>query len=501
MRSVLYSGALGFVLGVALAPFFSTSYTPLIVLISLAALFALLGTFSSMRAVLFIGLFLFTLSLGVIRAHFADTPPPDFLTSAARGEETLILKGTVVREPDTREDHTNLTVRVRKDEENREMEEGRILVIARRTPAYRFGDTISMSGSLERPEKIDEKDGRIFDYPGYLKKDGIFFLMYYPRTTLIAHNEEESVVVRAEAALLSFKNRFLENLFAHIPEPESALLAGLLLGVKRSLGEELLEVFRIAGLIHIVVLSGYNVSLVAEFIRLLFSRLPRFLYLALSAFAITLFALLVGFGATVVRAVLMGFLIVLARATGRTYDALHALILAGVCMVAVNPLILAHDPSFQLSFIATFGLIAFCGPLESRLSCIPAWGGARALLAATVAAQVSTLPLIVYLMGTASVVAVFANLLVLPLVAPTMALGALTGLFAFFSGLLASPFAFLSYLALRYMIVIAEGAAELPFASIAFPAFPLWFLFILYVPIIFLAWHALHTQKYAPHYL
>ncbi len=498
---MLYSGALGFVLGVALAPFFSTSYTSLIVLISLAALFALLGATSSMRAVLFIALFLFALSLGVVRAHLADTPPPDFLTRAADEGGTLTLLGTVVREPDTREAHTNLTVRVHGARENGEREEGRILVIAGRVPAYRFGDTISLNGSLERPEKIDEKDGRVFDYPSYLKKDGIFFLMYYPRIALIARGEEGSGMMRAEAILLSFKNRFLEKLSRHIPEPESALLAGLLLGVKRSLGEGLLEAFRIAGLIHIVVLSGYNISLVAEFIRLLFSRLPRFLYLGLSALAIALFALIVGFGATVVRAVLMGFLIVLARATGRTYDALHALILAGVCMIAVNPLILAHDPSFQLSFIATFGLIAFCSSLESRLTFVPTWGGARALLAATIAAQVSTLPLIVYLMGTASIVAIFANMLVLPIVAPTMALGAITGLLAFFSNWFTFPFAFLSYLALRYMIVITESTAALPFASITFPAFPLWLLFVLYMPIAFLALRALRAQKYTPHYI
>jgi len=150
----------------------------------------------------------------------------------------------------------------------------------------------------------------------------------------------------------------MRSIEAVIPEPQVGLAEGLLLGVKQALGDELEVVFRKTGIIHIVVLSGYNVMLVVIFITYVLSYvLPYRARVPFGILAIVCFAVLVGLSATVVRASIMASLILFARATGRTYAVMRALCFAGVIMVLINPYLLVYDVGFQLSFLATLGLI------------------------------------------------------------------------------------------------------------------------------------------------
>ena len=160
------------------------------------------------------------------------------------------------------------------------------------------------------------------------------------------------------AILFIFKQKFIKALEAVIPEPQAGLGEGLLLGVNEALGDELKTAFRKTGIIHIVVLSGYNVMIVAEAImRLLAFWFTPWIRLLIGLIAIGGFAFLVGLGPTVVRASLMAALILVARATGRHYAVLRSLMFAGLVMLIFNPHLLVFDPGFQLSFLATLALI------------------------------------------------------------------------------------------------------------------------------------------------
>ena len=128
--------------------------------------------------------------------------------------------------------------------------------------------------------------------------------------------------------------------------------------MKRALGKDLEEVFRTVGIIHIVVLSGYNIMIVADAIMRVLALFffPR-TRLIIGVGTIALFAILVGLSATVVRASMMAALVLIARGTGRQYAVLRALAFAGTVMLLINPYLLVYDPVFQLSFLATLGLI------------------------------------------------------------------------------------------------------------------------------------------------
>jgi competence protein ComEC len=273
----------------------------------------------------------------------------------------------------------------------------------------------------------------------------------------------------------------MRSVEALIPEPAAGLAHGLVLGVKRALGDELERSFRIAGIIHIVVLSGYNITIVVEATMRLLSYFfrPR-TRVVFGALAIVAFALIAGLSSTVIRASFMAVLVLVARATGRTYDVLRALVFAGLVMLLVNPKLLVYDPGFQLSFLATLGLILLAPLIEERLSLVPTRFQIREFITATVATQIFVLPLLLYSIGEFSLVAVLVNVLVLPVVPFAMLFVFLSGMLGFVSSLIALPFAYIAYLLLGYIIAMAEWFAALPFAALIVPTFPFWITIIAY---------------------
>jgi len=204
--------------------------------------------------------------------------------------------------------------------------------------------------------------------------------------------------------------------------------------------------------------------------------------------AIAAFALLVGLSATVLRASIMASLILVARSTGRSYAVMRALIFAGLIMLAINPYLLVFDTGFQLSFVATAGLILLAPHLERVVAFVPSTIGIREFLVATLATQLFVMPLLLYQIGEFSVVSVLVNVLVLPMVPVAMLLTFLTGVVGFLSASLALPLAYATHLSLSYIIVVAEWFAGLPFSSYVVPPFPAWFMVLSYAALGYGVW-------------
>jgi competence protein ComEC len=288
----------------------------------------------------------------------------------------------------------------------------------------------------------------------------------------------------------------MDSLEALVPEPQAGLGEGLLLGVKSALGDELEQVFRRTGIIHIVVLSGYNVMLVVIFVMTILSYfLAERGRLIFGVLAIASFALMVGLSATVVRASIMAVLILIARTTGRSYQVLRALFFAGAVMLLINPYLLVSDPGFQLSFVATFGLILLAPHLEMVFHKVPNFIKIREFLVATIATQIFVLPLLLYQIGEFSVVSVLVNVLVLPMVPVAMLLTFFTGVIGLFSSALALPVAYLTHLSLSYILVVATWFAALPFAAYVLPPFPFWIMILAYVALGFIIWKIVARKR------
>lgn len=460
MERYLLTALIGFALGTLALSYHESNVLPVFAAL-LAATLACLFLVRREKAFLLAGILLGASALGMANVERATVSLPEALRPHIESE--IVLEGVIIADPDVRETSQRLTLKAEK-----EGVDARILVVAPLYPEVRYGERIRAEGKLSLPESFSTDGGRTFAYDKFLAKDGVVALLENAQVEVI---EERTGFAHLRGALSDFKFDGIESLAKALPEPQASLAAGLILGGKQGLGASLLDDFIASGLVHIVVLSGYNVMIVAEFVLRAFQFLPQRLSAGLGIFTILGFVLAAGAGAASVRAGIMAGIAVFARASGRTYDATRALLLAGFLMVLVSPYTLAFDPGFQLSFVATLGLI-FGAPLVARRLAFIRSEFFREIASSTVAAQVSVLPLLLYQNGLFSLVALPANLLVLPIVPLAMLLSALAGLAGSLVPIAAPVLSLPAYVLLSYVIGVVEVSADLPLATLSIPAFP-----------------------------
>ncbi|MEK7535484.1 MAG: ComEC/Rec2 family competence protein [Patescibacteria group bacterium] len=390
-----------------------------------------------------------------------------------------MFEAVIIDEPDERENYVRYVV---------EYEGVKILITARALLKFEYGDLIKIDGKIKRVENFTNPDGVTFDWQSYLGKDEIYYEVAFPTISLIEHGHGNYL----REKLFALKRVFLNKLTRTITEPEASLAGGLVVGAKDSLGKEWLDKFRQAGLIHMVVLSGYNLSIVALAVMWFFRKfLSHNKSLIAGIVAIILFAIMTGGSSTVLRASVMAILGYLAQATGRVSTVSRALVIAAFLMVLLNPKVLVFDTGFQLSFLATLGLI-YLEPLIAKWNWIKRLPETilglkfREIASATLGAQIAVLPLILYTFGNFSIYSFPVNLLVLPIVPTTMLLVFLTGLIGLFFLPLAIPFAWISYILLTYMTSLVNLVSKLPLANLEIAHFPIVLTMLLYAGLIYL---------------
>ena len=473
-----------FAIGVFVRSFLYVSFSVALTILLIAAALVLYTILVAPRAsaALFVVPLALVASVGGVARYELSEPQTLALTEFVG--ERISAEGIISKEIDERETLSFLTIDLEKVSARNQgfSVSDRIRVSVDRFESYSYGDRIKLSGVLQEPENFETDTGRIFDYRSYLAKDGIYFEIFRPKIEIILHGERNPIV----AVLLQFKSKFLYSIEKVVPEPESALLGGLLLGEKHSLGDKLTEDFRRSGLVHVIVLSGYNMTIVAYAIMWLLSRFPPALAGGAGAVGILAFTLMAGSSATAGRAAIMALLVILAKFLHRDYDIRRALAFAAFIMIVHNPKILAFDPSFQLSFLATLGLIYLSPHFERWFKRLTERFGIRQIVAATFATQIFVLPRLIELSGTISLVGLVSNILVLPLIPITMLFGALAGVLGFVHTSLAIPVAFIAYALLHYEINLVSFFGSVPFAALSVPALSIWFVVASYALLFFL---------------
>lgn len=382
-------------------------------------------------------------------------------------QEKVSITGRIVAEPDIRLAKTILEVEIETITGSGEATFEHLIGTTARVqtflyPEYTIGDQLHITGKIQSPTNFENERGLEFDYVSFLRKDNIFVVMYYPSVERVAG--ADGMVVRR--ALFKLKQSWIDHINKVFPEPHAGLINGLLLGVKQALGADLLDQFRVVGLIHIVVLSGFNLTIIARFIEASLTMLSFRLRLIISAILIILFAILVGGGATVVRATIMALISLAALSTHQVYSVSRALWLAGACMIFHNPYILFDDPSFQLSFLATLGLIHMSAPIEKRLQFISEKAGLREIVTATITAQIAVLPLLVFMTGEVSLISIVANMAVLPFVPWVMLLSFIAMLVSYIAMPVALVIGWVCYLITGYIFFIVDFLSTVPFAVV-----------------------------------
>ncbi len=345
---------------------------------------------------------------------------------------------------------------------------GRWLVYAwlPRHPSLVPGDRLSLRGALDAPP--EDSPG----FAGFLAGRGAV-------GTLKADTVERLAAgPGAMAAVERLRRAIDEAIGRAIPEPESGLASGILIGLRERVGRAVADDFTTTGLTHVVAISGWNIALVAGIATGLLraTGLRRRARSLVVLIAIGGYTVVAGAEASVVRAAVMGGVVLLAREGGRPAGAAAALGVACLGLLLADPG-MVDDIGLQLSLAATAGLLALGGAAEAAVRRLvptgtPGW--LPETLGVSLAAQLATLPLILLHFGRLSVISPLANLLMAPFVPLAMlgaVLGAAAGPFVGIPvvGLLAAPLSLAAWLPLTAMVRSAGLLADVPFASLELP--------------------------------
>ncbi len=426
------------------------------------------------------------LSIGAIRYQLDQpTIDPSFIAYYNDQSTETIMDGVLVEPPDVRDTFVNLRLRIDQLHQVNEDQfipvQGLLLVRVSTSTSFLYGDRIRLQGHPETPPENED-----FSYRDYLANQGIFSYISYPSSSLLQHGEGNPIY----SALYAFRQHAIDVVYSLFPDPEASLLAGILLGVQSGIPQDVQDAFRLTGTSHIIVISGFNITIIAGLFTFMFSRLLGERRGAIvAAIGIIFYTLLVGANPAVVRAAILGMLTLLGHQVGRRQVGLNSLAIVGAAMAFVTPTVL-WDVSFQLSFAATLGIMLYAEPFTNWFINFAARfiphdkahrlaGPVGEYFLLTLAAQLTTLPLMIYYFKRISLTSLIANPLILPAQPPLMVLGGLSVLTAMIFRPLGQLFAWATWPFTAYTIRMVEWLSDVPHGSIPLGqiAFPLILLF------------------------
>jgi competence protein ComEC len=429
--------------------------------------------------------------LGAARYHFT-LPFVDahYIAWYNDREYELLVTGTLTDPPDERDTFTNLRVNVTSLDTGDQTMPVHGLILARLPPGsdWHYGDVVRLRGHLQTPPENED-----FSYQDYLAHQGILTYMPDAAPTLLPFTGGNPLL----RLVYAFKEHAVDRLYRIFPDPEASLLAGILLGDDNGLSASLQQAYKNTGTAHIIAISGFNIAIIASLFVILFSRLLGQRRGAVAAvIGITIYTVLVGATPSVVRAAIMGGLAIFARQMGRRQNGLNTLAATAGIMAVFNPNTL-WDVGFQLSFGATLGLVLYAQPLQDWFTALLARrlpletarkisAPVSACMLFTLAAQLTTLPIMAYQFGRISLVSVIANPFILPVQPAVMVLAGLALLLSFIYLPLGQVAAWLAWPFAAYTDRAVEFFNRFPHGVIVLGEFSILFVVLFYGILLFL---------------
>jgi competence protein ComEC len=341
-----------------------------------------------------------------------------------------------------------------------------------------YGDTIKAVGVMKYPENFMTDTDREFDYVNYLKVHDIYGLMKVSTSEIISQHNKSLFIEK----LFLIKKYFVDTVKNLFPKSEAGLFAGISIGEKSLLPKDILADFQIAGLTHMIVLSGYNITIIAmsTITLLAYSGLGYRARRVGAMLIIPVFLVMTGLGASSVRAGCMSMILFLLQITTRPAHHLRIIFYTAVIMIFANPRILLRDPSFHMSFLAFIGLV-YVTPIMSKF-----FNGdeesffLKKLFIETFSVQVFVMPYIIWMNGRVSLLLLVSNILTVPLVPIIMGTGFVVTLLAMVTYPLGAMLAVPVKLGLTYIIWVAHGVASVKAVTFVVPPFGLWVMILIY---------------------
>jgi competence protein ComEC len=330
----------------------------------------------------------------------------------------------------------------------------RIEVITSQFPSHALGQQVLVGGRVmktsDKQDLLKRRGGRI----------------YFPQKIHLVEGVRPPANLKFRSSLVNIKNILQEQVRRYLQEPGSELINGIIFGTRQGLSKTLNELLIASGTIHIIALSGFNITIIIDFFRRVTLHFHRTISLFFSTFGIIAFVLATALSASVVRAAIMGWIWLYSRHCGRQGEPIVAILLSAAIMVAINPYILLYDVGFQLSFAALLGLI-YLSPIIIRK--IAFFGRPLAdILGPTLAATIMTVPLLAFYFERFSVISPLSNIFILPFIPMLMLAGFILSLLGLMAPPLAASFAVVPWLLTEYMLRVIKFFGEMAYAQYPF---------------------------------
>jgi competence protein ComEC len=374
---------------------------------------------------------------------------------------------------------------------------GDLLVVVARYPEYSFGEQLSLLGKLTDPPQLGG-----FDYAAYLAHLGIYSYMSFPRTTSLGHPDNDWLSGSIIAARASARDAIQRT----IAEPQAALAVGVVIGDRSSMPDDVKDEFKRTGTTHILAISGENISLLVGLVWLAAGgrkgkrRMPMWLTL-LTLATLAAYTAFTGATPSVVRAAVMGAILLVAPLVGRRYDPLAALAVAAAGMVLLDPYVLA-DSGFQLSYLAMLGITILAPHIYALCQRIHMPAALGLPIATGLAAQAATLPVGILLGGQFALISPIATLTADVALLPLMLSGIITAFLGLVPALsfLAAASGGVAWLSASWLLWWMQFWASVPFASVAVAGFiPLYAVayYAVLFPLVWLLSDPLRKSRFA----
>ncbi len=461
---------IAFIFGIFLGSYFS---------IPVWILFLKLGFFISLvfllwknkkaRIILLLAIFIL---LGFIRVESGKLGEKKIFEIESLNDQKLLLEGDISQMPEIKNGKQKIILKNLKNIKNGNNINGKIIVYVEQYPEYNFKDKIKFESKINLPEDFDG-----FEYKNYLFSKGIYYIAYYPKIEIIKQNNTGINFQIAQFRI--YANDIIKKIFS---EPQAGIVSAMTLGIKSSISSEILESFNKTGTRHIIAISGLHMTIVSiVFMYLLLAvGLRRNYAFYFAILGIAFFVVLVGYPSSAVRAAVMGGLILLAVKVGRLSNAGNAVIFAGVLMLLYDPNLLRYDTGFQLSFTAVLGIIYIFPRLNEFFKKYKDFLNIKTIFFITISAQIATLPIVINSFGNFSLLSIFANILILPLVPVVMLGGLLIMIIGSANLFIAQILSWPIWLILSYQIEIIKFFAGFDFGYFSFEKTGIWFVVIYY---------------------
>ncbi|MBI4119267.1 MAG: ComEC/Rec2 family competence protein [Parcubacteria group bacterium] len=443
LHEIAFWAAVFFIAGVFAA---SISVNGTIFMVATFFIAALAGTWaviaSKIRTLWFVGLLLLALP-GFFYYHWDDWRLHAFRVPL---DEKTAFQGIIVSNPKQLGAYQEVVAELQSPYS------GRILMRLPSHPEFAYGNLLKFEGKITMPKP--------FSYAQYLAKERIVGVSYFPDGELLAENRGSQI----RFLLFRFKNSVISQFQRLLPQENAALLSGLTLGEQGEFADDFKDAMRKSGTLHLVALSGYNISIIAWTIAQTLGRLlKRRTAFALTVLFIVGFVIMTGAEASAVRAGIMGILMLVAERSGRIYSFRNALALTALAMILANPKILVFDAGFQLSFAALVGIV-YLKPAITRVLVKNTEAGLmnwRENIITTASAQLTVVPILLGNFGGFSFISLLSNALILETVPLVMFLGFLLGALSFINYYLALILGWFTNIFLEYQRFVINLSARL----------------------------------------